>query len=139
MARVYATGTEYADWLGVASPPAGADRALRAASEIVEEMLRTAIYVTDSITGLPTDAAVITALMEATCAQAEYLARTDPGAIGTSAAGGITKFSLGGLSVDRSSGSSTSAADPRLPARWSPRAYRILTQAMLTGTSPWTT
>lgn len=135
-ARVYATTTDYANALH-AAPPAGARRALLEASRVVDEMLITAVYDTDD-DGLPTDAAVIRTLRDATCAQAEYARATgDDNATGV-ADGGIQTFSLGKLSVTRGKTPGQSGgADSGLPAHWSPAAYRILAAEGLTTTEPW--
>ncbi len=130
-ARVYATTTDYANAL-LAAPPAGARRALRAASKVVDEMLLTAVYPVDT-SGLPTDAAHIIALRDATCAQAEYAKRTgDANSVG---AGAIAGFSIGPVSVTK--GTPAGATRSPLPAHWSPAAYRELSQAGLTGHEPW--
>jgi hypothetical protein len=97
-ARVYATTTDYATHL-LAAPPAGARRTLIAASRRVDEMLLTAVYDVDTVTGLPTDAEVIAAFRDATCMQAEY-----GRLIGTAAAAGapgVTSASIGSASVTR--------------------------------------
>jgi hypothetical protein len=70
---VYATTTDLADdWLEIpeAQLPAMTGRALKRASELVDDHVRAA-YATDPDTGLPTDTAVGDALKFATCAQVE--------------------------------------------------------------------
>lgn len=130
-ARVYATTTDYANAL-LAAPPAGARRALLAASKVVDEMLLTAVYDVDD-DGLPTTAAHIIALRDATCAQAEYAKRTgDANSVG---AGAISAFSIGPVQVTK--GTPSGATRSPLPAHWSPGAYRELSQAGLTGHEPW--
>lgn len=130
-ARVYATTTDYANAL-LAAPPAGARRALVSASKVVDEMLLTAVYDVDD-DDLPTDAAVILALRDATCAQAEYArAAGDANSVG---AGAISSFSIGPVQVTK--GTPAGATRSPLPAHWSPAAYRELSQAGLTGQQPW--
>lgn len=119
--RVYATTAEYATWLRTA-PPAGARKALAEASAAVDDMLLCAIYPVDDA-GKPTDAKHIEKLRDATCAQAED-ARTHA----SRAAG---SFTLGRLQVTRSP-----AATVQVERYRSPRAYRILQQAGLTGYGP---
>lgn len=128
--RVYATTTDYANAL-LTAPPAGARRALRAASRVVDEMLLTAVYPVDD-DGMPTEAGHIIALREATCAQAEYAKRTgDANSIG---AGAISDFSIGPVRVKK--GTPDGASRSPLPAHWSPTAFRELSQAGLTGHEP---
>ena len=69
MGTAYATSSDLATFTGVAAP-AAATRMLARASELIDDYLRTAVYATDD-TGAPTDAAVIAAMRDATCAQVE--------------------------------------------------------------------
>ena len=80
MARVYATEADLAAYgapIGVVLPT-GADavRQLKRASELVDLAIITAVYDTDTVTGLPTATAVTEALRDATCAQVAYWAET---------------------------------------------------------------
>ena len=120
--RVYATTTDYANYLRSACPP-GARAALARASAAVDDMLLTAVYDVDS-DGMPTDAAVIAALREATCVQAQ-----DARAARAAAAG---SFSIGSVSVTRSAPQTVREEDYR-----SPRALAVLQRAGLTGHAPW--
>lgn len=120
--RVYASTTDYANALRKA-PPANSRRALADASRAVDAMLLTAVYDVD-VAGMPTDAAVIVAVRDATCAQAEDLRAAKAAAAGS--------FSIGAISVTRSAPVTVRDEDYR-----SPRAYEILQQAGLTGQSPW--
>lgn len=138
MPRVYATPQQYADWLhpesapGAETPPAGAERALRAASGRVEDMLLTANYPTDSA-GMPTDADHVTALMEATCAQADYQkAVGDPYGIGT--AGMYASVKVGSASMTRGTKAGGGVEKPPL---WSGDAWSILQRAGLVPEEPW--
>lgn len=121
--RVYATAQDYATWTGAAAPD-GIDAALRAASLLVEtEMLRTALYATDS-DGLPAEEEVAEALRDAVCAQAQYArAQGDAHGIG---AGNVTGFSIGGISVQRGGAAAGQASGREIPAHWSPQAWAIL-------------
>lgn len=120
--RLYANTSDYAKYLR-AAPPANSRLALAKASAAVDDMLLTALYDTDD-DGMPTDAAVIAALKEATCVQAQ-----DARAAKAAAAG---SFSIGSLSVTRSAPQTVREEDYR-----SPRAWRVLQRAGLTGHAPW--
>lgn len=133
MARVYATPDEYADWLGVDDPPTGSETALRRASMVVDQMLLGAVYDVDD-DRLPTNADVVEALRDATCAQAEYARATgDASLVG---AAGITQVSIGSLSYTKAA-TGTAATTTGGNGRWSPTAWEILQQAGLTGHVPW--
>jgi hypothetical protein len=72
----YATTAQLGTWIGVASP-ADAARLLDRASTVIDYALIGAIYNVDG-TGSPTDANVIQAVQDATCAQVEWwLANND--------------------------------------------------------------
>lgn len=130
MARIYATPQEFADWLGLDDPPTGAERALRAASRDVDELLLTAVYDADE-DGLPTDPKVAEALQEATCAQAEYArALGDPVNTGAQQFGEVA---IGSARLVRSM-----RPPEGMPERWSHQAVQILQQAGLTGHAVWT-
>ncbi len=130
--RVYATTADYARWLDTA-PPAGSRRALAAASRVIDDMLRTAVYDVDD-GGLPTDTDVIAALRDATCAQAEFgRAAGDSNFVG---AAGVTQVALGSLSYTKAAAGTGSAAAGG-NGRWSATAWGILSGAGLTGNGPW--
>lgn len=124
MSRTYATATEYAEWLGEEKPPTGAARLLRDASLEVDEMLLTAHY-NVSYDGMPTDATVIAALRDATCAQADY--RDEHGDEAAIIQGDET-LSLGVLTLGGRKGSASKEAG--LPQH-SPKSVRILRLAGL--------
>ena len=69
--RVYASTADLAEFLGT-TPPRGAARMLRRASREVDQLLRTAVYDVDDVTGLPTDPGVARALADAVCEQVEW-------------------------------------------------------------------
>jgi hypothetical protein len=88
------------------------------------------VYEVDSVTGLPTDADVIAALRDATCAQAEYArAIGDANAVGASQYHSVT---IGSVSLSRGYGAGGSSA----PGRYAPAAWDILALAGLTGQEP---
>lgn len=120
--RVYANTADYARQLR-AAPPANSRIALAKASAAVDDMLLTAVYDVD-VDGMPTLAAVIAALKEATCVQAQ-----DARAAKAAAA---SAFSIGSLSVTRSAPQTAREEDYK-----SPRAWSVLQRAGLTGTAPW--
>ena len=123
MSRTYATETEFTSWLNPEPLPDGAARLLRDASLEVEEMLLTAHYNVDH-DGNPTAPAVIAALRDATCAQAEYRAEHgDEAAIMQ----GDEAISLGVLKLGGRNASSSSSTLPQ----HSPNALRILRLAGL--------
>ena len=128
--RVYATGTDYADWLGVAVPPTGADQALRTASLRVDELLFSSVYPTDE-DGYPTEADHVVAFREATCAQATHARGS-----GSSDQGGQPQYSdvsIGSIRLKRA----TAADAPGAGARYSDEAHSILQQAGLVPAEPW--
>lgn len=129
--RVYATEAEYAEWLGVATAPDGAEAALRRASMVIDQMLLSSHYETDD-NGLPTDTDVAAALRDATTAQAEY-ARANRDSLGVGAVQ-ATSVSIGSLSYTRASGTGGTATGGA--AAWSPVAWQILQRAGLTGLGP---
>lgn len=120
--RVYANTADYAKQLR-AAPPANSRAALAKASAAVDDMLLTAVYDVDD-DGMPTLAAVIAALKEATCVQAEDAREVKRAAAGS--------FSIGSLSVTRSAPQTVRPEDYK-----SPRAWRVLQRAGLTGNAPW--
>jgi hypothetical protein len=138
MPRVYATPQQYADWLhpesdpGTEAPPAGAERALRAASGRVEDMLLAANYPTDA-EGMPTVAAHIEALMEATCAQADYQKGIgDPNSTNAPHVWSSVKVGSAAMSRGTKAGGGTAT-----PSTYSDEAAGILQRAGLIPEGPW--
>lgn len=127
MSRTYATPTEYATWLAVEEPPHGAARLLRDASLEIDEMLFTAHYRVDH-DGMPVDPAVIGALRDATCAQAEH--RAEYGDDVTLVENG-QGASLGPLSFGGSGATTLGGKSSSIPQQ-SPKALRILRTAGFT-------
>lgn len=128
--RVYATDVEYAAWLGVDPPVAGSAQALRTASLRVDEMLIGAVYPVDE-DGLPTEANHITALADATCAQAAHAKGS-----GTSDTGDDPQYAevqIGSVRLKRA----TAAEVPGAGAKYSDEAVSILQLAGLIPAEPW--
>lgn len=131
--RVYATTTDYANAIHEA-PPDGVNlrRVLAAATRVVEGALLTAIYVTDTVTLLPTDAAVAVAIRDAVVEQARWqIEQDDPYGVGGES---YQDVAIGSVRLGRGSGGSSS--DP--PGRRSPEAMAILARAGLSGQAPQT-
>lgn len=122
-ALVYATAEQLAAWTGQPAP-ADADRLLARASEDIDDALATAVYDTDS-TGMPTDAEIVSALADATCAQVEY--QTATGDDGTGAAGRWSSVSIGPVSLSGRTNAPSGPSDLDL----APRAERRLRRAGL--------
>lgn len=130
-ARVYATTGDYANTIPE-TPPTDISlrRVLRVASARVDEMLHGAIYATDSVTLLPTEAAVAVALRDATCQQAAYAIDIgDPYGLGTEQYQSVT---IGAVTLGRSYGPGGGA----IPSRYSTDAMETLRAAGLTGATP---
>lgn len=112
---VYATQSDYYDFLGV-TDPGGNDleltARLRRASSQIASYTRTARYEVNA-EGAPTDEKVVEALRDATCAQAAYWDTTDDITGGEAVAGPVKigSVSLGGTAVGGAS--SRTAADTR--------------------------
>lgn len=109
---IYATGAEYATWLGVATPPDGATRLLRGASLAIAGPLATATYDVDA-DGYPTDPDLLAALRDATCAQADHMTAVGD-TTGTGVTMSIKSGSIGSLSVTRTV-TATGAKDGVVP------------------------
>jgi hypothetical protein len=109
---VYAEPADLKKFLGVDELDAEAREvkaALRRASHEVRQHIRAAIYDTDPTTGLPTDANVLEALKEATCAYAAYWDETGDitGAGAVAGSMSILSVSLGGTATGGASSRST--------------------------------
>lgn len=122
-APVYATAAQYAQSpYGSPSAPADIAARLAVASGVVDELLTSARYAVDN-DGAPTDAAVVEAMRDATCAQARY-------ALGTGDDDGTgqrwTSVSIGSASL-----SGGTAGESGVDARFAPHAVRLLRLAGL--------
>jgi len=123
VARIYATPEQLTAWTGQPAPP-DAERLLARASEDVDDALLSAVYDTDAL-GMPTDAKIVAALADATCAQVEYQQAT--GDDGTGAAGRWDSVSIGPVSLSGRTSGPQAAGDVDL----APRAHRALKRAGL--------
>jgi len=96
MASPYATVDDLHAYLGTA-PPADSQRMLARAQDLVDAVLNTSSYVTDTNDN-PTDTATIAAFKTACCAQVEYwIANGDE----LDLQGNWTSYTMAGLSVTR--------------------------------------
>lgn len=114
--------------------PAQVDLLLARASRDIDRALLTAVYPVDE-QGLPTEAAHIAALKEATCEQVAAWAAV--GETGTGATAEYTTVSIGSVTLGR--GQSGGSSDRGSAAtRLSQQAWNVLQQAGLTGGEPYT-
>lgn len=140
MTLVYATPTDLASWLtaGGSSVPAPTNAAqlLRSASLQVHAALARDVYAID-VGEMPTDAKILAAVRDATCAQvASWLAADiDPLAGTSGAAGKVSSSSILGASVTYTT---TASADVASAASWlSSEALLILQGAGLASSAVW--
>jgi hypothetical protein len=129
---IYATSDDLAAWTGSTAPD-NAATLLRTASLIVRRATMTATYAVDE-TGAPTDADVLDAFRDATCAQAAAMAANDvdPLAASAGAAGEIASSSIGSASISFATDASTSALTRSLLSAVTDEAAMILSRAGLT-------
>ncbi len=121
MPPVYATAADLAAYTGTAAPADAAVKLTRA-SAIITNVTIGAVYTVDG-TGLPTDAATLTAFRDATCAQVVWWAATgDP----TGAQGRLASTTIGRVSLTFRTDTGP-ASSPR--ARTAPDALLILQNA----------
>lgn len=134
---VYATPDDLLDWTQQAVPD-NALSLLRSASLLIGRDTASTTYVADPITGLPTEAALVTALRDATCAQATYwdAAGIDPvgGPAGLTPLRSSKKVGSAQITTDTASlaASRVAAVDQLCP-----QAETILRQAMLLSNRVW--
>lgn len=141
---VHATEQQLADWTGTAAP-ANAALLLRSASLLVDRALVGAVYVTDD-TGIATDADVLQALADATCAQAATWAALgiDPaGGQAGATSGQVVAKTIGTARIEYDRGSATgrsNAGNARADAAvtLTADAVQILANAGLLTTRVWT-
>jgi hypothetical protein len=109
MVLVYATNADLTAWLAGAALPANATVLLRSASMLVRSSTVTALYDVDT-EGLPSDATVLEAFTDATCAQAAFWAAAgvDPVAGGVSTTAPVRSKKLGSGAVEYDTGVSAS-------------------------------
>jgi hypothetical protein len=128
----YATEAEYEDETGTTAP-ANIGRLLTLASRDVDAALIAAVY--DVEDGAATDAAVVTALKEATIEQAAYWLDTGD----TTGTGGIAAYGdvqIGSVRLGRPSTGGTGGGSAARPL--APQALAVLQLAGLTGHEPYT-
>lgn len=135
MARIYATSADLAAYTGEAAPP-NADALLAKAVRFLDSnVLRLCWYCTDPTTGMPTDATVIEALRDATCAQVAWWTALgdNMGALGA----GYGSVSIGSVSLSRSGKDGVVAPDGSDSAarQIAPEVWDVLTSPDLTARS----
>lgn len=129
----YATEAEYEDELGAGTAPANIDRLLTLASRDVDAALIAAVY--DVEDGVATDAAVITALREATIEQvAYYLDSGDE--TGTGGSQTYADVQIGSVRLGRPQTGGAGGGSAGRPL--APHARTVLQLAGLTGQEPYT-
>jgi hypothetical protein len=129
----YATSEEYEDETGTTAP-ANINRLLTLASRDVDAALISAVYDVDD-EGLPTEAAHVTALREATIEQAAYYLDTGD----TTGTGGMAAYGdvqIGSVRLGRSQSGGTGGGSAARPL--APQAASVLQLAGLTGHEPYT-
>lgn len=114
MARVYATHTDLLNYTQgstfVVPTEPESTRVRTRASEIVDEALLSAVYDTDPVTKLPTDADIAAAMRDAVCAQIVWWDETGD-ELGT--ADRYTAVSIGSVALSRGNKASSSLAGKR--------------------------
>lgn len=137
MTTTYATSADcwgVGSWTGNAAP-SNAATLLRSASLLVRDATATAVYAVDA-NGLPTDATILQAFKDATCAHAAALqtAGIDPAAAGTTP--GISATAIGSASVTYAGAAEAAAARQRLTTELAPEALMVLRSAGLLANPP---
>lgn len=107
----YATTAEYDTYVG-AGQPSVTDALLGRASGIIDELLIGARYAIDTATQMPTDPLVIAALVEATCAQAQWMDATGD----TTGVGDVVEVDSASIGSVAFSGQSRASLPIRLPS-----------------------
>ncbi|QOT15881.1 hypothetical protein [Paenarthrobacter sp. YJN-5] len=136
MVLVYADATALTAWTG-GPPPANATQLLRSASMLITSATVAAVYGVDDA-GLPSDAAVLEAFRDATCAQVAYwvAAGVDPvaGGISTTAPVRAKKLGSGSFEYDTAVSGSVNAFQAKRAAAITlcAEAFMILHQAGIT-------
>ncbi|MFB4276044.1 hypothetical protein ACBJ59_12170 [Nonomuraea sp. MTCD27] len=119
----------------VSPAPANVELLLTRASRLVDQALLSAVYPVDE-NGLPTEAAHIVALRDATCEQAAAWA--EEGETGTGVSGRWDDVQIGSVRLARRGASTGAGGGGSAAARLAPQAWDILQQAGLTGMEPHT-
>jgi hypothetical protein len=133
---IYATSTDLATWTGTTAP-ANAAQLLRSASLLVREATMAACYDVDD-TGLPSDATLLQAFNDATCAQAAFWAANgiDPGK-GVAGIKLATSKSIGSANVGYANGTIAIQAAADSITSLVPDAARVLADIGLITNAPW--
>jgi hypothetical protein len=131
----YATSAEYTAYTGQTAP-ADIGLLLTRASRLVDQALLTAVYEVDD-EQLPVDAAIATALKEATIEQAAAWVASGV-EDGTGAADGWGNVSIATVSLGRPSKNGGAGGGGSAATRLAPQAFMVLQQAGLTGQEPFT-
>lgn len=128
--RTYATSTDVANWMN-AAPRVDTDALLvKVARYLDNHMLKTSFYDVDT-DGMPTGAAVIVALRDASCALVAWW--NIKGITGEDPDREYTTMSIGSATLTKSAGAGGAPTDPR----YSLEAAEILSGAGLIGHAPW--
>jgi hypothetical protein len=138
MTLIYATPTDLATWTG-ATAPANAVNLLRSASMLIADVTSSAFYPVNVSTGLPTDVPTLTALRDATCAQAALWAalKIDPAAGPAGVASSASSKKVGTAALTYNTTAAQTQA--RMDAAKTPceESLLILRLAGLLATSVW--
>lgn len=131
-APVYATPADLAAWLGTPAVADNAVRALRTAASQVREATELWRYTADTVTGLPTDTTIATALTAATCIQAAAIiaADLDPDAGGVPDTAVEASTGIGSARITFAGAEQAAQARAALAHHLCPDARRELQQAL---------
>lgn len=136
MTLTYAASTDLAAWTGTAAP-ANATQLLRSASLLVRDATACDYYAADP-TGLPTDATILQAFKDATCAHAALWAAAgiDPAA-GEAKARVLSSKGIGTARLTYADAQAAADAAAASLRELCPEGRRILRDAGLASTSAW--
>jgi hypothetical protein len=135
---IYATSADLTNWTNN-DPPTNAAQLLRTASLNVREATAAAYYNVDG-TGMPSDANILQAFKDATCAQASALsaAGIDPLSGGVLTSSVAKSKQVGSARIDYAGADSAAASRQLLATGLCVEAGRILQQAGLVSGVAWT-
>ena len=138
MTLVYANTTDYGTWTGSASP-ANVTQLLRSASILVRDATQADFYDIDPNTNLPTDATILQAFKDATCAHAAAWATmgVDPLTGGVSQPSVASSKGIGTARVAYADAQMAAEAKAASLEFLVPEAQRILRDAGLMSTKIW--
>lgn len=135
---LFATADQLTSWAGYSNPQSiSVDALLRSASLRVAEAVKTAIYDVDDL-GAPTDADLVDAMRDATCAQAAAMAANGVNPAGgvAGASGAVQASSIGSASVQYAVASNAGSTRQALLTQLTDEAAMILSNAGLIGVPP---